>query len=399
MVVERPPVFPEVPMDEQTIQCPTCSKRYRLKGNPPPTFTCKGCGTVMDLSGFRQPEPAAAPAVSTTRAGGSRGARSSSRASDAGPAPSRRHGRRAGSAPRARSRRGAAPDVDEDEGGPHYVRHQKQGPDTRLVIASAAVLVVALIALLLFTNAQSKENEKRAAEEAAKQEKLHQDQQSASALLAAAQNALPSVEQTAKIPPPVQDKPDKKKEIENARPELAKGSLTSLPAPEGKENYLPSQAKITTYDYPDYVTAEEKNEIEKNVEKMIQESGRDADDARAYLIALDKYPQEGSKFKAVGRLVSEFKKLMDTENMDDPMTKAKFMILDKALRQIDGVMERDFKSLDALNINSTPRQIEIAAKRWNWWYDLEKWRLRREPWDPKKDMLDNPAVEEGLGDE
>lgn len=52
----------------QVVQCPSCEKRFRLPPNPPATFTCTGCGTVMDLSDFGGRRRGALPSRRLARA-------------------------------------------------------------------------------------------------------------------------------------------------------------------------------------------------------------------------------------------------------------------------------------------------------------------------------------------
>ena len=47
------------------ILCPQCEKRYKLPENPPATFTCKQCGTLIDLSAFGGGAPPPPPTQRT----------------------------------------------------------------------------------------------------------------------------------------------------------------------------------------------------------------------------------------------------------------------------------------------------------------------------------------------
>jgi hypothetical protein len=55
------------------IECPNCRKPYSLPAKVPPTFACRACGTVMDLSGL-QGSPAPLDEVLATVACGACGA-------------------------------------------------------------------------------------------------------------------------------------------------------------------------------------------------------------------------------------------------------------------------------------------------------------------------------------
>ena len=74
----------------QAVLCPQCDKRYNLPENPPATFTCKQCGTPMDLSAFGGGEP---PAPSGPQKGTGRRRRAR------GPSPQERREKRENKAP------------------------------------------------------------------------------------------------------------------------------------------------------------------------------------------------------------------------------------------------------------------------------------------------------------
>ena len=186
---------------------------------------------------------------------------------------------------------------------------------------------------------------------------------------------------------------------EAKRPVLRTGSLETVPIPEGKRRYRSSQAEISVYPWPEYVTAEERNTIEEAVSNLAL-GGIDAQDAERYLIELDARSDDGKlkpgeEFKAVGRVVSEFKNILGEYNNEvtDRVCLARLMQVDRILRKIDGMQQRDFADREGIRSQSTDRYVMIVIKRWNWWYDLEKWRLRREPWDPREDLVDFPALD------
>ena len=374
-------------MEDQVIQCPTCGKRYRMKGNPPATFTCKGCQTVMDLSGYRQPE--AVPAVPVKPIGPRSGPSAKAGAGAPAGVPHRRAHRRAGSSPRSRGRHAEEAYDDQDGGGGrhHYQSHEKD-QNKQILIVAGGLFLVAVVALMFWLSSEStRKAEEAAAKKIADEKVLEQgrenrerlaaqlivDQAALAAAAAAAPAAVPVV---AKVNP-----------LET-RPELAEGSMLSLPIPEGKTKYMSGKAPIQTYAWPDFVTAEERNKIEESITAMIEIGGRDGDEGQEYMVSLDVDEQDGHKFRAVPRLISEFKNLLDTLDFADRLTAAKFRSLDRTLRAIDGFQERDFKDLHGLTINSNKRDVEKAAMRWNWWYDLEKYRLRRKPWDQREDLGD-----------
>ena len=123
-------------------------------------------------------------------------------------------------------------------------------------------------------------------------------------------------------------------------------------------------------------------------------------DAEDYLVRLDGPGEDGrlkpgDQFKAVGRLISEFKRIYDEFNGDianlDAMSR--LMVVDRDLRRIDGMQRRDFADREGIRVQSTDKFATTVMKRWNWWYDLEKWRQRRQPWDEEEDLVDPETLE------
>ena len=132
----------------EVIQCPTCSKKFKLPDRPPAVFTCTGCGTAMDLSGF-QSAAASAPAAPEKGAAAVESkpkreqAGSAARASKSS---SRAGGRGAAS---ARSRRGG--DDDEGDGEPRGRSAPKKG-NPALLWGSLGGIVVLLVVVVLVLN-------------------------------------------------------------------------------------------------------------------------------------------------------------------------------------------------------------------------------------------------------
>ncbi len=369
------------------VQCPTCNKKFRLPPAPPPTFTCSGCGTVLDLSAFQAPAQPAQPAQPAApvqpkapagrRAGGRRGGRAA-----AAPHTTRRPGHR-----KARAGRGShAAEDDGYEGGerPHYSSRDK-GPNMPLILGSLALGIGAIVVAVVVFMKEEKQLEKPP-------ETVVAQQPAANPMADLPDEPIPDPDDV--VPESTTDKPEKPKDVELARPELSEGSYKDVPLPEGKENYRWSQATIKTYPYPDHVTAEEKNKIEEAINGIVEIGGRDLRDGTKYLVALDAYAdgseelKPGEEFKAVGRVISEFKNILDNNDINDRLTMAKLMSLDMLLRKIDGMQEREFKEIDPIRHASDERHAMRVIKRWNWWYDLEKWRMRRVPYDPREDQLD-----------
>ena len=278
--------------------------------------------------------------------------------------------------------------MDHEEGHHHYSPRDK-GPNMPLIFGSLGALLVVAVLLFFFMSAQQKkrdEDERKKAEAEAAMK------------AAAAANAPPPIEEQplAEPEPEPVEKP-KPVDVEDARPELREGDLRALPIPEGKTRYMVSKAEMKTYEYPDHVTAEEKAEIEKHVEMLLM-SGRDQRDAEKYFKKLDGFPKPGEELKAVGRLISEFPAVIEEFGLTGPEAMSRLRVIDKTLRAIDGMQERDFRDIDGINIASDDRMAMRVIKRWNWWWDLHKWQLRRQPWDPREDMLDE-LEGEGIGDD
>jgi hypothetical protein len=359
------------------IQCPTCSKKYKLPAVPPPTFQCKACGTVMDLSAFQAPaapEPAAPAAPA--RAGRAEAPR--------GGGPAKHHGRHGRAAAHGRARaggarhdRGARDEVEEgEEERPHW---EPKKSNAALLWGSLGAVAVAIVALVLLMSGKEKPVEKVEA-------------------------PPPPV-----VAPPPMDIPDDEEEDEvkkappkppegledETRPELRQGKLEDVPIPAGKRKYGYHQAEIKEYPWPEYVTGEEKAQIEEAIAKLAN-GGRDQTEGEEFLAKIDAYPAEGTQFKAVGRLISEFKRIMDEFGGDlgNPMTMARLMVVDRILRHVDGFQERDFADRDGIKHSSTDTHAKTVMRRWNWWYDLEKWRMRRVPWDDREDSRDMDEEDE-----
>ncbi|HVG93748.1 MAG TPA: hypothetical protein VND21_04835, partial [Planctomycetota bacterium] len=128
------------------IQCPTCSKKFRLPERPPAVFTCTGCGTAMDLSSFRAAAPAA-PVAAPPGAPSAEAPAKTSRRSSA----TRAHGARTSrsSASRgARARRGAAAPAEEGDDAGGRLAPPKDNSKTILVASLIGLVVVGGIGFL-----------------------------------------------------------------------------------------------------------------------------------------------------------------------------------------------------------------------------------------------------------
>ena len=359
------------------IQCPTCSKKYKLPASPPPTFQCKACGTVMDLSAFQAPPPAAvAPAAPAKPArADARAGVPSTRAPGTGEGG--RHGAHAakGGVRGAGARRGRAADEDEDDedGRAAGSARPKKRPNSTLIWPPPA-------GWWWRSSPCSSSSPARSRRPCRRRPRPRRPRRSSSRW----SRARTTEEEEVKKPPKV------KKGMEDVkRPELAQGKFDRRADPRGEAEVPWHQAEIKEYPWPDYVTAEDRNAIEASIAKLAN-GGRDQTEGEAELVAYDAYPIPGEKFRAVGRLISEFKKVMAEGNDDltQPMTLARLMVLDRVLRRIDGFQQRVYNDREGIKHSSTDVQAKNVMKRWNWWYDLEKWHLRNPPWDERDDLAD-----------
>jgi hypothetical protein len=364
-------------MSEDVIQCPTCSKRYRLPDKVPATFTCRSCQTVMDLSGFQQAAAPAPGATPPSRGGGRARAGGGSAA-----------GRR--SAARRGGGRGRAPAEEEyEDGGRGYAPQKKD--NTALLWGSVGLFVLAVVALVLvFKGGGDEEKEPETTTTAGGSAGNHglrmpTGDGSPTGSPPAPGTPAPGTPAGAPTgsPPPAPGTPPAGPPPSPGTPggqPPAAGSQEGLPAPEGKTNYPSRRAEVKSYPWRDDVTGEERNAIEQAVRTAVEESGADARDAQDWLVTMD--------LKAAGRLVSEFKRLKDEYGLEDPEGLARMQVVDRVLRRIDGVQERTFRTTTQIKPVSPVSAVEKIMRQWNWWWDLEKWRIRHKPWDPRVDEAD-----------
>ncbi|MHC5011814.1 MAG: hypothetical protein ACYTG6_12865 [Planctomycetota bacterium] len=370
----------------EIIQCPTCSKKYRLPASVPPTFTCRNCDTVMDLSGF-QAEAPVEPAVPEGPAGGAPRARHG-RGRGRGRAPTRQA--RGGRGARGRRGRGGYAEDDyyeeEHHGRPHY-RRQETNP--ALIWGSLAGVVIAVVLLIVYMKSQGDEP----ADEGTNNAGTNESGPAIPGTTPPGPGMTPSLPGTpgagtspvqpgpGSTPGGTPGQPEGNGGEQPAQPEV---SLEKLPVPEGKTYYPSSRAEIQTYPWPEDVTGEERNKIDEAVHNALEVGGRDGLEAEEYLVSMD--------LKAAGRLISEFVRVKTEYGLTDPEGLARMMVIDRTLRKIDGVMERFFNHRDSIKPVTPESQVMWVLKRWNWWWDLERYRRRYEPWDPRVDE-DDPDAE------
>ena len=143
-------------------------------------------------------------------------------------------------------------------------------------------------------------------------------------------------------------------------------------------------AEIRTWPWPDHVTGEERARIEDAIRTIWDVGGREARDAEEDLVSLDR-DAAASGFRAVGRLVSEMKTVIDRQGLEGYEGKSRLMVLDRILRQIDGVQERLFGEEYGLDIEGSAARALKVCRTWNWWYDEGRFLRRYEPWDLRED--------------
>jgi hypothetical protein len=328
--------------DATVIQCPTCSKKFKLPENPPAVFTCTGCKTPMDLSGFRPADAApAAPEATTTS---SRSAGTPSRA--AGRASARsgaRSGARAAAAaappPRpSRTARGARAreDEDEDEGadrGPPP-RKKSNGP---IIAALIGFVVLGGIVFLIVTR-------KGDSGTVAKKTPVVQK----------------PVETAPVAPPPVE----------------ATAPVEAPPPPK------PPQGQVHEIGHHPDATADEQKKIDELIDKAVfQDLGRDSTDAGKELVTIGQ--------KSMPRLINVFATVNAKEGLGTLEGNKKAAIADGLLRRIDGYQERVRKVRQPIRPVSDKDFVVGVARGWNLYWDKEFWKKEpNKPWDPRVDETD-----------
>lgn len=329
------------------IQCPTCSKRFRLPANPPAVFACTGCGTPMDLSAFRT-----APAAPAAAAGG--GGR---------PSGAHRSGRSAGAAAARMRHRRAEEAGEEDEGGRRGPPPKKDNANMAIVWSLIGLVVIGGIALIA-----SKRSKPSTPAEPDKTTAGANGGPGASPSAPAAPTPAPGTGPAA--------------------PSGAGGGSSTPPAgtPSGSGEpamsdapKAPPAAKGTLHEVGHHPEAsdDEKAQIDKLIQTAVFESaGADSRDAEKQLVAIG--------MKAAPRLINVFYTVKQSEGFEERLGKMKAAIADRILRKIDGYQERKRKSMSAIVAASDPKFVESSAKSWMLWWDNELWKNPMKPWDPRE---------------
>jgi hypothetical protein len=157
-----------------------------------------------------------------------------------------------------------------------------------------------------------------------------------------------------------------------------------------------NDAEVTTFPWPDYVTAAEKNRIEESLRTIFDVGGREGREAEEYLVSLDR-GAEASALRVSGRLVSEMKHVLDEYGLKGLEGKSRLMVLDRILRNFDGVQERLLGLEYGIDIDDPPSRVMRIVRGWMWWYADGRFRQRYEPWDWMVDGQDAVELEEEEG--
>jgi hypothetical protein len=342
----------------QLVQCPNpaCNKKYNLKGSIPAVFTCTKCGQAMDLSAFGgAPAAPAAPAKRSAAA------------------PSRAEAK---SGPRSRRDR----DDDADEGG--RARYEAKPSGHAALIWGSVGAVVIAVALFLFLRDGDKPAPPPTPPPAATPP--------ADPTSVFASPTDPAAPGTGLEPLPGAAVGTPASPVPAVVPGVAPPATGPKPGPAPATGPKPAEPSrtpsgnttIKTWPYPDDVTAEEKERIERALETALNDTGITMREAQDTLV--------GMKKKAVWRLVSEFKHIQDTDTFESRRGLQRAMIVDRNLRRIDGFMERRTGYKEHINPESSPDYAVGVAKRWNAWLDSGMWKTDLAPWDPRVDESDEP---------
>jgi len=356
----------------QVIQCPQCDKKFRLPENPPATFTCNQCGTLMDLSDFGGEEPAAVPALAATDevpargapAGGAGASGSTASGSTAsGPSPHRHRPRRRRRPARGR---GAGDEGNDDEQGGHHHHYQHKRDNTPLIIGGVAAFVLVAIFVAMSMSKDDEPDPVKAA--------------GGSTVSADPNAGLTTIKGPGKAGAPGT--------VGGLNPDgtpielTADGARKKNSKRRGKRIRL-SGLDLQTFDWPEEVDAETQQKVEDALVGLYR-GGRDGLDAVEYLVAQGR--------PICGRLISEFKTMQDGPGFGNMEAKSKLGAIDGTLRKIDGWIERKWKENKVIKHHSTSSFVTGIAKRWTYWWMEDVWKDDpMKPWDPTEDESDDTA--------
>lgn len=351
------------------IQCPTCSKKFKLPAKPPAVFTCTQCQTPMDLSAFRDAAAAAKPTKQAVT-GGLEGSRSS---------------RLAGRGARARLRRSRDGGDDEGGEGGGGLPPKKDNSQAMVIGSLIGLVVVGGLALVLMKGKKSEPPPPVAKTAPATDGGLPMDT-GTSAATPAPSGAAPTAGAPAGTP------------AGGAPAAAPSGTAPSGTAPAGAPAGTPAApppAKGSIHEvghHPD-ATDDEQRQIDQLIQKAIFESGgADSRDAGKALVALG--------YKAAPRLINVFHTVKTGEGFDELQGRVKASVADGLLRKIDGFQERLRRNKTQIKATSDAKFAEATAKGWMLWWDTGTWKDKpQKPWDERIDGAEEEARKAGESDD
>jgi hypothetical protein len=345
------------------IQCPSCSKRFKLPASPPAVFTCTACGAAMDLSAFGgtappPPEPEAPEPRSRAR-GGARGGGRGARTAPAG----------------RRSARSRAAAVEEEPEQSPRMRAAARRKSNAPLVAGGVFIGLALIAVIIAVATRDDPPPVRPETDLASRPSSTSG--STPSGTSVPTSTAPSSTGTGTGPAPA------------TGPAGAAGNGAEAPVVAPRPQYLASQAEIKVHPHLPETSVEDQNAINEAVANVIR-GAREGREASEWLV------KKG--MPAAPRLISEFKHIIDRVGLDGPNGMSQAMAIDLVLRKIDGVQERKFNDHRPIHIRSDPTEAMNTIKRWNWWWDQKQYLDPQRPWDPAVDETDDAGEGTGGGD-
>lgn len=360
------------------IQCPSCSKKFKLSGTPPAIFTCTQCQTPMDLSAFRPAAPVAAPRAGSRSAPASGGSRAASKATGGleGKASSRLAGRGA----RARLRRDRDGEGGEDGGRPGLPR-KKDGNQALIIGSLIGLVVMGGLALLV----SSKKDPPAAPP--------------ATTAGAGTSSALP----TGSTGDPVSSPSGTSSGTGPAAPSPTGSTTAPTPSGTGEAPAAMASApppppagqrgQLRELDHHPDATGDERATIDRLVQMAVFENlGGDSRTAGNQLVAMG--------HKAMPRLINVFNTVRVSEGFGDINGRVKASVADGLLRRIDGYQERVRKIRRSIAATSDEAWAMGVAKSWFAYWDGGTWRESpHKPWDERIDGAAEEEAKRGGRDE
>lgn len=362
------------------IQCPSCSKKFKLSGTPPAIFTCTQCQTPMDLSAFRPAAPVAAPRAGSRSAPASGGSRAASQATGGleGKASSRLAGR--GARARLRRDRDGGGERGEDGGRPGLPR-KKDGSQALIIGSLIGLVVMGGLALLVFSKKDPPAPPPATTAGTGTPSALPTGSSgdpvaTPSATPTAPEPAAPTASGTATAPPPAN--------AGEAPPAMASAPP---PPPAGQ------RGQLRELDHHPDATADERATIDRLLQMAVFENlGGDSRAAGNQLVAMG--------HKAMPRLINVFNTVRISEGFGDINGRVKASVADGLLRRIDGYQERVRKIRRSISATSDENWATGVARSWVTYWDSGTWRENpHKPWDERIDGAAEEEAKRGGQDE